>query len=222
MAGLLDFEIYEDDFVGTSVTLPASANIGTPWLIVDTSASGTPTYVRAGSAATLTLAATSEVENVCLAHGDSLAFDIDDIQRVEMRVKLGAAFTTGSELVFGVGSARNDTTDSVAANAWFKMVGANSTSAVYVETDDGTTDNDDKATGATLATAYKEFVIDFTGGKSNVRFLIDGVRVAAGTTFDMSGYSSGLQPIVQLQKAANTNVDAVSIDYVKIISHRRT
>jgi hypothetical protein len=96
MAGLLDFEIYEDDFVGTSVTLPASANIGTPWLIVDTSSSGTPTYVRAGSAATLTLAATSEVENVCLAHGDSLAFDIDDIQRVEMRVKLGAAFTTGS------------------------------------------------------------------------------------------------------------------------------
>jgi len=79
MAGLLDFEIYEDDFVGTSVTLPASANIGTPWLIVDTSSAGTPTYVRAGSAATLTLAATSEVENVCLAHGDSLAFDIDDI-----------------------------------------------------------------------------------------------------------------------------------------------
>lgn len=221
MAGLQDFENYVDDFVGTSVTLPASANIGTPWLVVDTSSSGTPTYVRAGSAATLTLASTSEVENVCLAHGDSLAFDIDDILRVVMRVKLGAAFTSGSELVFGVGSARNDTTDSVAANAWFKMVGANSTTAVYVETDDGVRDNDDVATGQTLGTSYKEFVIDFTGGKSNVKFYIDGIRVAASTTFDMSGYSSGLQPIIQLQKAANTNVDAVSIDYVEIDSHRR-
>lgn len=221
MAGLQDFETYQDDFLGTSVTLPASANIGTPWLVVDTSSSGTPTYVRAGSAATLTLAATSEVENVCLAHGDSLGFDIDDIQRVVMRVKLGAAFTSGSELVFGVGSARNDTTDSVAANAWFKMVGANSTTAVYVETDDGTRDNDDVATGQTLGTSYKEFVIDFTGGKANVKFYIDGARVAASTTFDMSGYSSGLQPIVQLQKAANTNVDAVSIDYVEVVSKRR-
>lgn len=221
MAGLQDFETYVEDFLGTSVTLPTSANIGTPWLIVETSSSGTPTYVRAGSVATLTLASTSEVENVCLAHGDSLAFDIDDIQRVVMRVKLGAAFTSGSELVFGVGSARNDTTDSVAANAWFKMVGANSTTAVYVETDDGSRDNDDVATGATLGTSYKEFVIDFTGGKSNVKFYIDGARVAASTTFDMSGYSSGLQPIIQLQKAANTNVDAVSIDYVEIVSHRR-
>lgn len=221
MAGLKNFEDYLEDFVGASVTLPTSANIGTPWLIVDTSSSGTPTYVRAGSAATLTLASTSEVENICLGHGDSLAFDIDDIKRVEMRVKLGAAFTSGSELVFGLGSARNDTTDSVAANVWFKMVGANSTTAVYVETDDGTRDNDDVATGQTLGTTYKEFVIDFEGGKSNVRFNINGINVATSTTFDMSGYSSGLQPIIQLQKAANTNVDAVSIDYFYILTKRR-
>jgi hypothetical protein len=36
----------------------------------------------------------------------------------------------------------------------------------------------------------------------------------------MSGYSSGLQPIIQLQKAANTNVNAVSIDYVDIVCKR--
>lgn len=221
MTGIQDFQPYEDDFIGASVTLPASANIGTPWLIVDTSAAGTPTYVRAASAATLTLASNNEAENVCLAHGDSLAFDIDDIQSIEMRVKLGAAFTTGSELVFGLGSARNDTTDSVAANAWFKMVGANSVSQVYLETDDGVRDIDDVASGQTLGTAYKKFYIDFSGGKSNVKFFIDGVPVGTGRVFDMSGYSAGLQPIVQLQKAANTNVDAVSIDYVRIECRRR-
>jgi hypothetical protein len=63
-------------------------------------------------------------------------------------------------------------------------------------------------------------VIDFTGGKSNVKFFIDGQRVAASTTFDMSAYSSGLQPIIQLQKAANTNADVCSVDYVKIVSKR--
>lgn len=221
MAGFQDFQNYEDDFIGTSATFPASADPATPWLIVDTSSAGTPTYVRNASNAVLTLAATSEVENVCLAHGDALSFDIDNILRVEMRVKLGAStFTSGSELVFGVGSARNDTTDSVTANAWFKMVGANSTTAVYCESDDGTNDLDDKATGATLGTTFKEFVIDFTGGKSNVKFSIDGARVAASTTFDMSNYSSGLQPLIQLQKAANTNVDAVTIDYVRISCRR--
>lgn len=220
MSGIQDFQNYEDDFIGPSVALPTSADPATPWLVVDTSSAGSPTAVRATSNAVLTLAATSEVENLCLAHGDSLAFDIDNIQRVEMRVKIGAAFTTGSELVFGVGSARNDTTDSVTANAWFKMVGASSTTLVYCESDDGTNDKDDISSGATLGTTFKKFVIDFTGGKSNVKFYIDGVRVAASTTFDMSNYSSGLQPIIQLQKAANTNVDAVTVDYVRIACKR--
>lgn len=216
MAGLQDFMNYEDDFIGTSAAFPTSADPATPWLVVDTSSAGAPTAVRNASNAVLTLAATSEVENLCLAHGDALSFDIDLIQRIQMRVRLGAAFTTGSELVFGLGSARNDTTDSVTANAWFKMVGANSTTLVYCESDDGTRDNDDISSGQTLGTSFKEFIIDFTGGKSNVKFYIDGQRVAASQTFDMSGYSVGLQPIVQLQKAANTNVDAVTIDYVTI------
>ncbi len=216
MAGIQDFMNYEDDFIGTSAAFPASADPATPWLVVDTSSAGAPTYVRNASNAVITLAATSEVENVCLAHGDALSFDIDLIQRIQMRVKIGAAFTTGSELVFGLGSARNDTTDSVTANAWFKMVGASSTTLVYCESDDGTTDKDDISSGVTLGTTFKEFIIDFTGGKSNVKFYIDGQRVAASTTFDMSAYSSGLQPIIQLQKAANTNVDAVTIDYVSI------
>lgn len=221
MAGLQDFETYCDDFNGTVATLPASADPATPWLVDDTSAAGTPVYTTGTSVATLKLASNNEVENVCLHFGDALDFDIDDIQRVEMRVELDAVLTTGTELVFGVGSARNDTTDSVAAHAWFKMVGATSTTAVVVETDDGVRDNDDVATGQTLGTTFKQFVIDFTGGKSNVKFYIDGQRVAASTTFDMSGYALGLQPIVQIQKAANTNVNGVVIDYIKIVSKRR-
>lgn len=220
MAGIQDFQNFCEDFNGAVATLPTSADPATPWLVADTSAAGTPTYTKGTSVATLTLASTNEVENVCLSFGDALDFDIDDIQSIEMRVRLTGTFTSGSELVFGLGSARNDTTDSVAANAWFKMVGANSTTAVYCESDDGVRDVDDVATGQTLGTTFKRFVIDFTGGKSDVKFYIDGIHVAASQTFNMSSYSSGLQPIVQLQKAANTNVNAVVVDYVKINSKR--
>jgi hypothetical protein len=221
MSGVQDFEIFCDDFGGTVAALPASADPATPWLIDDTSTNGAPTYTKGTSVATLKLAADSEVENVCLHFGDALDFDIDDIQRVEIRCKLDAVLTTGTEVVWGVGSARNDATDSVACNAWFKMIGASSTTAVYVETDDGSTDDDDNATGETLGTSFKRFVIDFTGGKSNVKFYIDGKRVLAGTTFSLAGYSAGLQPIVQIQKAANTNVNGIVIDYIKVTCKRR-
>lgn len=221
MAGIQDFATFCDDFFGADTF--TTAGQGSPWAIADTSTSGTPTYATVSPSATgeiaMTLASTSEPENVCLSFGDKLCFDIDNIQRFEARIKVSGC-TTGTEIVFGLGSARNDTTDSVANNAWFKMVGATSTTAIVVETDDGTTDNDDVATGATLSTTYKRFVIDFTGGKSNVKFYVDGVRVAASTTFSMAAATSSLQPIIQIQKGTNTNVDAITIDYVEVVCKR--
>lgn len=220
MAGLQDFQEYVDDFEGTSVTFPTSANIGTPWLVATTGAAP-PTFLRNAGAAVLSLEATSQIQIVNLYHGNALTFDIDDLQRVEMRVKLSAStFTSGSILVFGVASARNDTADTVGESAWFRMEGANSTTLVYCESDDGTTDKNDISSGVALGTTYKRFVIDFTGGKSNVKFYIDGARVAASTTFDMSAYSGSLQPYIQIQKAANTNADACTVDYVKVLAKR--
>ena len=216
MAGIQDFEHYEDDFIGASVSLPTSANIASPWVVAVTGAAP-PTAVRNGSEAIFTLTSASQEQILGGGHGDALSFDIDELQSIEFRVRIGAAtFTSGSILAFGVGSARNNTLDSVAANAWFRMEGANSTTQVYVETDDGVRDNDDVATGVTLGTTFKRFLIDFTGGKSNVKFYIDGERVAAGTTFNMSAYSAGLQPIIQLQKASNANADVLTVDYVRV------
>lgn len=220
MAGIDNFVLYEDDFIGTPVTFPTSANIGTPWL-TDVTGAAPPTHVRGGSEATLTLTADNQAQILGLHHNDSLAFDIDDLQRVEMRVKVGAStFTSGSILVFGVASARNDTADSVAEHAWFRMEGANSTTLVYCESDDGTRDVNDISTGVTLGTTYKHFVIDFTGGKSDVKFYIDGQRVCTTQTFDLSAYTGGFQPLIQLQKAANTNADVCKVDYVRVVAKR--
>jgi hypothetical protein len=218
MAGIQDFQEYVDDFFGTSATFPTSADPATPWLIADTSAAGTPTYVRNASNAVLTLAATSEVENVCLYHGDALSFDIDELFTAEFRIRVTGC-TSGTTISWGMASARNDTPASMTALALFQMVGATSTTDVTVETDDNVTDTAPVSSATALSTTFKRFVIDFQN-KSDIKFYIDGNRVARSTTFTMAGYTAGLQPFIQIQKAANTNVDAITVDYVKITAKR--
>lgn len=218
MAGLQDFVKFEDDFLG-SQSLTASPAGSDIWDIADTSSAGTPTYTIGGinGEATLAFDSQEEAQNVCLFMSDRLNFDIDLIQRIEMRVKTVASLDSATSLAFGLASARNDAIDSIAAHASFRLIGSN---VVVVESDDAVTDKDDIATGASLVATYKRFVIDFTGGKSDVKFYIDGARVAASTTFDMSGYSAGLQPYVQIQKTSDANTDSVTVDYVYIVSKR--
>jgi hypothetical protein len=221
MAGIQDFVEYADDFLGHG-ELPA-AQSDSDWLIDDTSSAGTPTYTKGGigGEATLAFDSQAEIQNVCLHMGDDLNFDIDDLDGVYFRVKMGqAAMDATSMVAFGVCSARNDAIDSLAAHASFRVIGADSTTALVVESDDGTNDNDDVATGTTLINAYKRFYIDFSGGTADVKFYVDGVRVASATTFDMSNYTAGLQPYVQIQKTADANTDSVVVDYVKLVSRR--
>jgi hypothetical protein len=217
MAGYRDIAQFFDDFWGADTF--STAGQGSPWAIADTSAAGTPTYANITPATTgefrMTLAANNEIENVCLSFGDVLSFDIDNIQRFVARVRVSGC-TSGTTISWGLASARNDTPASMTALALFQMVGATSTTAVTVETDDNVLDIGPVASGQTLSTVYKEFVIDFTGGKSNVKFYIDGAQVATSTVFNMSNYAGSLQPFFQIQKAANTNVDSITIDYVAV------
>lgn len=209
-----------DEFLGHRIySATAGSNVGHNWLVYDTSSAGAPTYapVAAARGVTLTLAADSEVENLCLNWGGYLGIDIDDLLEINFRVKMGqAALTTGSMLAFGLQGARNDAIDSITYHASFRVIGADSTTLVVVESDDNVTDKDDVATGKTLINASKDFKISFEKGTGKVQFYIDGQPVAQSTTFDMSGYTGGLQPYFQLQKAANTNVDAAILERVQI------
>lgn len=222
MAGIQDFLVWSDDFVGGEVF--STAGQGSPWAIADTSSSGTPVYAVVTPSATgeirLGFDNTSEVQNVCLSFGDKLPFDIDNIQSIEYRVKVvpeSTALDSATSVAFGLASARNDAIDSIANHASFRLIGNNN---LLVETDDGTTDLDDKATGQTLSTTYKRFLIDFTGGKSDVKFYCNGIRLASSTTFNMSAATGSLQPYVQIQKTADTNVDFVHVDYVEVKAKR--
>jgi len=188
------------------------------WTVKDTSSTGTPTYLStSGVGMKLTLDNAVEAQVVTMYHGDVLQFALNELKTLEFIAKV-AGIATGDVLVMGVASAQNDTADSVATHAWFRMEGTASTTLVVVETDDGTTDNDDKATGVTLGSTFKKFVIDFSNGLSDVRFYIDGARVAEGTTFSMAALSSttNVQPFFQLQKASSADIPSVTITWLRM------
>lgn len=190
------------------------------WTIKDTSASGTPTYTVGTNGLTITLAATSEAEIVTLYHNDVLTFPVEDpgLQTVEWAVSVSGidAVTT---LVMGMASAQNDTADTITNSVWWRLEGSASLSNLVAETDDNTTNNDDKASGTTLSSTIRRLKLDFRQGLGDVRFYADGSRRATGTTFDMQAISAGsnLQPFLQLQKASGTGTPAVTVRSCTII-----
>lgn len=239
MAAIQDFWSFEDDFIGGG-TFSGSATTD-PWVIADTSSAGTPTYTRldhgetAGAfrpgVAQLIFDSQAEAQNVCLSFGDKLAFDINSLQSFECGVRFvattGSAKDSTTTLAFGLTGDRNDTIDTIAIAALFRLAAADGSMAMVVETDDTVNNNDDVATGFTFTDAtWGRFKIDFSK-LSDVKFygcLDTGSkqlqRFAGSTTFDMSNYAAGLQPFFQIQKSSDANTDGVQIDYVRITGKR--
>lgn len=227
-----DVLIDDRRFTGAGI-VPATAVDG-PWSKVAVTTGGTPTLVNSGGACVGTLVAgTDNPQSICLYTGDNLGYDIDDLISAEFWLSV-SGIDALSVLVCGMASAQNATPNSVAAHAWFRMEGADSTTALLVESDDGTTDLDDKATGLTLAATTRKLEIRFkdgvysasppassAGGKADVKFLAENsqgllVPVATSTRFDMSAYSSRLQPLVQLQRPSGQGTPAFQLKRVRI------
>lgn len=215
------------DFRGHQLIAATASGTGGPFVKADTSSAGSPTVVGlSGGGIRMAFDSQAEVQNLCVYMGDILSFDIDEIIRAEFVVKAPQTFNATSSVAFGLASARNDAIDSITEAALFRCIGNNS---VVVETDDGTNNNDDVSTGLTLGTSWQRFKIDFAsrntsqdppslslGRKSNIEFYGPNAygslrRVASGTRFDMSNYSSGLQLFFQLQKTSDANTDAFDI-----------
>jgi hypothetical protein len=195
---------------------------------------GTPgDIVHASGALKLPIAATVEAEANCAYFGDDLCFDIDDIKCLRIVAKITAIGANDVvEAIFGLASARNDNPDSIAEGIFWKIKASN---VVVLESDDGTTNNDDVATGQTLSTTYREFVLDFSsgvlprspleggsvGGKSHVLASMSDstgklIPVARSTVFDLSEYSGGLQLIAQIYKSSADDTGTLYIKSIEI------
>jgi hypothetical protein len=214
---------YEFNGLGTPPVIGSAA--GDPMSKKITGTNPTATY-KTGIADTFgvieaALTADSEIQNVCWYFGDVLMIPTTRLLRAEFRARLATALgTTATTMAaFGLTGARHDTIDTVAQALLFRVLGDGS-AAVVVESDDGTTDNDDKATGITLGTAWKRFQLDFSKGMSDVRFNGEDSnghmkRLADTVTFNFSAYTGNLQFFAQIQKAANTNLGVLQLDYFK-------
>lgn len=233
MSGIQNYWEFVDDFFGAGL-FSASATAFDPWVVTDTSSSGTPTYVRvdlgettgafAPGVAKLTFDNTSEVQNVCLSFGNNLCFDINSLRGFETRIRLvpeGTLKDAATTMAWGVTGDRNDAIDSIAVASLFRLASGSAANAIVVESDDTVTNNDDVATGITLSdSTWTTCKIDFSN-LADVKYYIGNSsgnlqRVASGTTFVMSSYAAGLQPFFQIQKTADTNTDSLEIDYVKL------
>jgi len=168
----------------------------------------------------LHLAATNEAEDAVLYMGDNKPFDVGNGLIFETRVDMAVAPGTGVRAVFGMCGDHALDKDAATESAWFSF---EASLAVLAETDDTTNDNNNISTGITaVAGTYNIYRIDFTS-LSDVKFFIDGVRVASSTTFDMSNLSASeqqMQPYFALDKATGTGLGDINIDYVKIFSNR--
>ena len=213
-------------FVGDENPPVVGSPDGSVWRSKTTKTAGTPTVLTDNGFMVLSLDATLEDQVAVLYMGDELPFDLDNLLTLDIWAKLStASLHAAISCAFGLISAHNDDLDLVAAAAMFRCYGSN---AVVCETDDGTNDNDDVASGLNLATTVKRFTIDFAsgikavvpppsvGGKGNVLFSADDDRVnlrqvARATRFDMSNYNSGLQLFAQIQKGAASSVIAADV-----------
>lgn len=185
------------------------------WTVADTSASGTPVYRTEASSGIPYLALrtvnTSEAEIVCAYLNDVLSIPFTAFRWMKFLMK-AVSVDAVTTIVAGLGSARNDTPDSVATLAWVRMEGSASTTALVAETDDTATDKDDIATGITVGSDWVEVMI-VRNAAGNIEFYVNGDRVAETTTFSMAAATSStaVQPIFQVQKASGTGVPELRI-----------
>ncbi|MFQ5489438.1 MAG: hypothetical protein ACE5GE_01845 [Phycisphaerae bacterium] len=201
-----------EDFLGAEVNTTDG-----PWKKIEVGAAtgSAVTDAHAGEYA-LTLTAASGAEDAVLYQGDRKTFDIDSELIFECRAKVVTP-GTGTTVVFGLAGDHNLDKDTVAQNVWFRLQGGMD---LLVESDDGTTDIDDIDTTVNLVSgAYGIFRIDLTD-PADVRFYMNGQRLASTTTFDMSAFTGRLQPYFSLDKASGTGAATLTLDWVRVTATR--
>lgn len=203
--------VFVDHFLGDS--------IDTRW---NSTTQGTPTAAtirdEKNGVLALALASTSEAETNEQNWNDLLQLDTTSGLVMEVAFKFSGAIAANERAVIGFGSARNNTYDSVARNAWFRVDAAMD---LLTESDDGTTDTDDKDSTQNLtANNYHYGRIEMLG-PNDVRFYAGSsvpTRINSGTTFKIG--STLVQPIISIQKASGASTPRLDVDYINIHARR--
>lgn len=200
--------VFYDDFLGNAIDTNS-------WGVRDT-AGGTEAIVAdaPNGAIALALDATNEVQLAGIDWADNRPLVLNQGLVLEARFRLSVLPTGAVVAAIGLCGDHNGAVDDVAESIWFRADGSG---AITIEHDDSSHETSKVATGKTLAAG------DWIIGRidcsniSDVKFFIDGERVAAETTFDMSEVPAlALQPVARIGKeGAATSVGTLQVDYVR-------
>ena len=216
--------VFYDDFIGGSTVIPVggSEESGMAWSNKIVGA-GPPVVAKVADGAngivSLALTSDSQKQDAAIYMGDQREFSLERGCIFEARVRHSVLPTLVAESVIGLVGDWADGPDAITYSAFFSADGSG---AITCETDDGTTDSGAIASGVTVTAAQtKIYRIDFTS-VTDIRFYIDGVHVATGTTFAYAatGANAVLQPYLGLYKASGAGLGTLLVDYVRIWQKR--
>lgn len=217
--------VYYDDFTGPgSVAIPPAgvAESGMDWVDKIVAAAGAPTVVGLADAANgvieCALDNTGEEQEVLCYHNDQRNFSLEQGCIFECRAKLSVLPTLLAEAVFGLFGDYALGPDNPTYRVFFT---ADGDGEIFCELDDGATPLV-VTSGVTVTNAqWKIYRIDFTS-VTDIRFYIDGIHVATGTTFAYAatGANAILQPYFGLYKSGGAGLGTLLVDYVRIWQKR--
>lgn len=213
---------FYDDFIGADVVIPASGAVesGCKWSKKIVQTGGTPTVAKTADGVNGLIAcaldSTSEKQDAALHMNDELMFSIAQGAIFEARLALTTLPTLNGVASFGLWGAWGD--GGSAYRVGFEVPAGG---LCACESDDNATDTSASSGQTLVAGTYYIFRIDCTT-QTNIKFFIDGVRVASGTTFNnaASAANSKCQPHVGMYKASGAGLGVISCDYVKIWQDR--
>lgn len=205
--------VFYDDFLGPALDTAK-------WTALDTGAAAEDVVADAANGAIgLALDATNEIQLAGISWGDNRTLVLNQGLIFEARFKLAVLPSAASVIaVVGLQGDHNAAVDTVAESIWFR---ADGNGQITVENDDTAHETSKVATGVTLTTAdWIIAKIDCTD-IADVKFFINGNRVAEGTTFNMSQVAGlALQPVARISKSAATSLGTMHVDYVRAWMNR--
>ena len=220
---IMSTDFFYDDFLGADLALPLNgaggAESGYPWTSKIVGAAPPTALISADETnghVTCSLTADDQKQDAAMYMDDNLQFSIAQGAIFETRVRMTVLPTTLSVASFGLWGAWGDGGSTYRVGFEIPAGGL-----VACESDDNATDTSASSGVTVTAAQTKIYRIDCTT-QSNIKFYIDGVRVAGSTTFAnaASTANSKCQPHLGLYKASGVGPGAMKIDYVKIWQDR--
>jgi hypothetical protein len=214
---------FVDDFLGADTVIPAagSPESGTKWVkkIVG-AAPPTLGAVADGVNGVIECALTADdqKQNAEIYFNDELQFSMLQGLVFEARFAASVLPTVLAEIVVGFVGAWADGLDAATYSCFVTLDGSGE---IICELDDNAADQ--SATSGVTLTASQYCVVRIdTTVPTDVKFFVNGARVASGTTFswDASAANSKVQPIAGCYKVSGAGVATLLLDYVKVWQNR--